>query len=135
MIEFTEAFSWLNEFEASELTLPAMLIKDQIVVGIRDEQFLRAYDVIERLKVYGSSRVQTAERAEIWVECGAAFYEMGNPFEAMCSLKQALENYAPASHRLAVTRWLLGIVTMVRRRGTHAGSDQLAESHRGIPEP
>ena len=63
MIEFTEAFTWLNEFTASELTLPAMLIKDQIVVGIRDEQFLRAYDVIERLKIYGSSRVQTAERA------------------------------------------------------------------------
>ena len=110
MIDFNEAFTWLNEFEASELTLPAVLIKDQIVAGIRDGQFLRAYDVIERLKMYGSSRVQSAERAEIWVECGAAFYEMGNPFEAMSSLKNAVENYAPASHRLAVTRWMLGLV-------------------------
>ena len=63
------------------------------------------------------------------MECGAAFYEMGNPFEAMASLKHALENYTPGSHRLAVTRWLLGIVAMVRRRRAHAGRDQLAESH------
>ena len=41
MIDFNEAFTWLNEFEASELTLPAVLIKDQIVEGIRDGQFLR----------------------------------------------------------------------------------------------
>jgi tetratricopeptide (TPR) repeat protein len=109
-MDIRDVFPWLNEFDPSVLSLTATLLRDQIIVHIEKRQYVSAYQVIESFKQYESCRIETYERAEIWAECGLAFYQMGNPFEAIESLKQALAAYPPKTHEHAVTQWMLGAV-------------------------
>jgi tetratricopeptide (TPR) repeat protein len=108
MISINDVFSWLNEFQGSGLTRPDTILRDIIRQKITERRFFEAYQVIGSLKSYENNRINSFERGEIWVECGLAFYEMGNSTEAIKSLERAKSEYPPESHAHAVVRWMLG---------------------------
>jgi len=110
MISMENVFAWLNEFQGSSLTGPDIILRDAISQKISQGRFFEAYQAIEFLKTYENNRENAFERGEIWLECGLAYYDMGNSIEAIKSLKMAEKEFPPASHEHAVTRWMLGTV-------------------------
>lgn len=110
MISMNVIFSWLNEFQGSSLTRPDAILVEVIRVKITEARFFEAYQAIEYLKSFVNNRENANERGEIWVECGMAYYDMGNSIEAINSLKSAEKEYPPESHEHAVVRWMLGTI-------------------------
>ncbi len=110
MIEFADVYMWLNEFDRTSLSATAAILKDHIVCAVMSDEFEDAYQVLEQLRFYKGASLEPWERGEILVECGRAYCGMGNPYGTMHMLRNALDDFAPASHKLAVTRLLLGIV-------------------------
>ena len=109
MINIDETYKWLNIFEPSSLSLPAAILRDQILNDIRDKKYMPAYQAIEQLKSYESSRILTRERAEIWIECGLGFFYIGDPDEAMEALKRAIALDA-SMHAEAVAHCMLSAI-------------------------
>jgi tetratricopeptide (TPR) repeat protein len=110
MIYLEEIFGWLNCMTPSSMTVSSSAIRDQLAARIQTRSFITAYQIIEHFKKIGLQSIMTLERAEIWAECGLAFFEMGNPFEAIEAFKQSLANCPPGSHSQAIVRWMLGEV-------------------------
>lgn len=110
MISLNIIFSWLSEFQASSLTRPDTVVRDVIRQKITEGRFFEAYQAIEYLKLYETNRENAFERGEIWVECGLAYYDMGNSIDAINSLKKAEKEFPPTSHEHAVVLWMLGTI-------------------------
>lgn len=110
MISFCDVFRWLNRFEGSKLTSLDRILLDLVKQKITEGKFSDADRVIEYLKSYQKTREDAFEKGEIWVECGLAYYDIGDPFKVVKSLKMAKKEFTASSHKRAVACWMLGTI-------------------------
>jgi tetratricopeptide (TPR) repeat protein len=103
-----EAFTWLNEFSPSHLSIVARGIKQLALEKLNRSQFTSAYQFIGELQKLSKGSSDYLEVPEIMVECGLLEYEMGNLEGAIKLVDQAVSNYNPGSHQQAVVQWMLG---------------------------
>jgi hypothetical protein len=103
-----DIYSCLNEFTPSEMSIPALMMRNALISKISSGDNLAAYQVVEKLKSYGSTCKFTREKVEIFTECGLAYFRMGSPYQAMETIRIALANCSPGSHEQAILHWMAG---------------------------
>ena len=101
------AAGWLNQFEKSALSDPAMLLFDRLKLECDRKETKKAWNIIEDLKRLGNTS-DGLEPAEILLMCGLFVAEMGNFKEAQKFFSEASTKYNNSHHHHAVTQWMKG---------------------------
>ncbi len=104
-----EALTWLNLFEPGFLGEDLVELRNQMLEAVnRNDQSL-ASRLARSLAALASSRPDLDERAEAYLECGLAYYQMQDMRAAVHCIQEAVSLYRPFSHQQAVARWMLGL--------------------------
>jgi hypothetical protein len=126
-VDFEEVYSWLNHFEDDTyLSPPVERIINHIKDALAQSNYLlvRHYinivrPVSEMIRI--SNTKAAIERAEIHVECGRAFYIMGDLTEALSEFRKSVSFYkCEHPHNTAVTNWMLGCALWERAKVSEA---------------
>ncbi|MFH1633959.1 MAG: hypothetical protein ABIG63_08085 [Chloroflexota bacterium] len=99
-----------KEPETSYLSSELIQWRDAMIMNIRDEKYGQAYLDIQNLTEIVNKRSSRWEKAEIELACGLALHQMQNHEAAEIRVIQAVNIFFPYTHRVAVARWMLGII-------------------------
>ena len=118
MISFDDAYGWLNKFDGGESylgeTLRQLVRRMKSAWDVQDTVMVFHY--IELLQHVGMSLIDPGnivEGGELHVECGWAYYKMGDYMRAEEEFHQAILLYNSGRghlHNNAVSDWLQGAV-------------------------
>ncbi|HNT23032.1 MAG TPA: hypothetical protein PKM21_01605 [Anaerolineales bacterium] len=111
MIDFAQALGWLNKFDRSHLRPGTEIRLSQVSDGttpldVRDQTAAEIVGDAEGI-------VDECERAEIYVQMGAYWFQRVELPQAMECLKQAVDIYAGHTRHLqrqGLAHWMMGIV-------------------------
>jgi tetratricopeptide (TPR) repeat protein len=108
MITIGDAFSWLNIDDRSHLSNKNMLSLFQL----QDDRIPASHKeaLIRELRVTSNSGDDVLEGLEVLVTIAKYEAENGDYQAARQDLMDAIKRYRPISHRMAVAKWMLGIV-------------------------
>ena len=101
------ATGWLNRFDKSALSDPAMLLFDRLKREYDRRESKKAWNIIDDLNRLGGTS-EGLEPAEILLRCGLFVAEMGNFKEAHKLFSEASTKYNNSHHYHAVTQWMKG---------------------------
>lgn len=108
MITIGDAFGWLNIDDRSHLANVNMLslfqLQDDRIPSDHKESLIR------ELRVTSNSCEDVLEGLEVLVTIAKFEAEKGDYQSARQDLMDAIKRYRPISHRMAVAKWMLGIV-------------------------
>ena len=126
-VKFNEVYGWLNQFEdETYLSVPVdrLINHMQEAIGISDNLIVRHYiDILRPVSDMISIRNSqfAIEKAEIHLECGRAFFLMGDLTEALKEFRKSVSFYkCQHPHNTAVANWMLGCTLWQRARASEA---------------
>lgn len=105
-----EILTWLNRFEGSSLTESSRQLVDRVQGRIQRRIYPEVYPLLNDLQEINMWSTEIYERAEAFLECGLAAYQMGNMALAVALLKKAVVDLSPGignNHKQAVARCML----------------------------
>ena len=108
-----EIMNWLNCFEGSSLGVSSQQILKSVKKKISQQSYPTIYILMRNFEEANKRSRGEYERAEIYLEFGMAFYQMGNIHFAIKLLRKSVHGFFPgigSCHKQAVARWLLGAV-------------------------
>jgi tetratricopeptide (TPR) repeat protein len=127
MVDFEEVYSWLNHFEEGNyLSVPVDRLITHMKEAIADSNNLLVRHHINILQPVNEminirSPKAAIEKAEIHVECGRAFFLLGDLTEALNEFRKSVSIYkCQHPHNTAVTNWMLGCVLWERAKVSEA---------------
>lgn len=108
MITMAEAYGWLNQGDVSHLSTANQLS----LIQIEDRRIPKEHreTVVQNLHHFAESTQRQLETLEIRLALARLEFESGDLNSAKLELIDAVNRYSPSSHRLAVAKWMLGIV-------------------------
>jgi tetratricopeptide (TPR) repeat protein len=108
MITLTEAFGWLNVDDKSHLSsvnqLSLYQLQDTRVPDRHKEALIR------ELRATSNTCQDVLEGLEVLITIARYAAELGDLQGARQDLVEAIRRYRPISHRMAMAKWMLGIV-------------------------
>ena len=99
-----------KEPETGYLSSELIQWRDAMIANIRDEKYGQAYLDIQKLTEIVNKRSSSWEKAEIELACGLALHQMQNNEAAEKCVRHAVQMFFPYTHKVAVARWMLGII-------------------------
>ena len=104
-----ELYSWLDIFEPSKLSKPAVQLIESIANNLENNQYKKVYGLINSLEIISKKSSDYLEVAEIFIESSLALYKMGNLRDAVSVARKAIDAFPPFGHHQAIARWILGV--------------------------
>ena len=104
-----ELYSWLDIFEPSKLSQPAVQLIESIAKNLEKSQYKKVYGLIDSLEIISKKSSDYLEVAEILIESSLALYKMGNLRDAVTFAQKAIDAFPPFGHHQAISRWILGV--------------------------
>ncbi|HMN59661.1 MAG TPA: hypothetical protein PJ988_04825 [Anaerolinea sp.] len=108
MISASDAFGWLNVDDHSHLSGVNMLSLYQLQDTRVPEKHKEA--LIRELRANSHSSTDVIEGLEVIMTIAKFSMEAGDYLGARQDLVEAIKRYRPISHRMAVAKWMLGMV-------------------------